>query len=124
MNPFLHFYNNMAFIIQRIMTYTDESFFEQYIALGSKRRAEIRKELETNFPEVIKAGQVMEITLASQWNEDFFQRLEAFVSNCESVKEMQLLVCLVSKLDIALSKRSELYLTIEAPAIRMIYPIT
>lgn len=111
MDLFERFYNIAAHMIREILEKTDDKFFERYSALNRETRETINDCLEQEFPELFLDKQPVEILAGSRYDDKFFQRLKKFSASRGSEQELQCMVCLLSKLDIGLSKRIENFST-------------
>lgn len=104
-------FNSIAVLIKNVIDNTDEDFFNRYSALGRGAREKINNMLETKFPELFENRQPKEILSAFLYDDALFRRLYSLVQEKPGEYDLQLIVSLLSKLDICLSKRVEHYST-------------
>lgn len=112
MYAFKRLFNIFACLIRTILDKTGEAFFEEFSAISQDKKDEIQKELEIRLPELFHEGNVMQLSILS-CSDTFFKNMEAVYAGELDESRIQLLVVLITKLDIILKKCVENYTTSE-----------
>lgn len=103
-------YNKFALLIRAALDCTDENFFERYSALGQERLMSINKDVESSFSTLFYDGNIVQMS-DSLCTEKFLESLSAVSVDIKGEYEKQVLVRLLTILDISMSKCIENYST-------------
>lgn len=107
MDIYTEFYNIIADIIRWLEDNTDSRFYIEFRGLSFNAGEDLNKRLEAHLPELFieGTGQAKEIIDTELYDESFFDKLNDLINLNKHKRGRRILVRLIQKLDLALSRR-------------------
>lgn len=107
MDIYTEFYNIIADIIRWLEDNTDSRFYIEFRGLSFNAGEDLNKRLEAHLPELFieGTGQAKEIIDTELYDESFFDKLNDLINFNKHKRGRRILVRLIQKLDLALSRR-------------------
>lgn len=99
-------YNIIADGIKAVLDNVTEEFLQKYNAMTQKKSDRLNQEIKKQFPEIFAGGSLSSAIIE---NELYLYRLKNYMEQCVKNGKYDLLIRLLSKLDVALKAQIELY---------------